>query len=102
MFFDDFSELALNKAPRMTQSVGDAFRAHRPSLSAATTPYGERERDFQLYRRGRYVEFNPVWDRGTHWPAVGRAHRIDPAVHAAAGGVVVPALCRARLARGRT
>ena len=53
----------------MTQSVGDAFLgAYLPILERRqNTPYGERERDFQLYRRGRYVEFNLVWDRGTHF-----------------------------------
>ena len=49
------------------RSVGDAYiRAYRPILQARKdTPYGEREREFQLYRRGRYVEFNLVFDRGT-------------------------------------
>jgi len=51
----------------MTESVGDHFlSAYAPILERrADTPYGERERDFQLYRRGRYVEFNLVFDRGT-------------------------------------
>jgi coproporphyrinogen III oxidase len=51
----------------MTRSVGDAFLgAYLPILERRrATPYGERERDFQAYRRGRYVEFNLVWDRGT-------------------------------------
>ena len=51
----------------MTRAVGDAFLdAYLPILKARKdTPYGERERDFQAYRRGRYVEFNLVWDRGT-------------------------------------
>jgi coproporphyrinogen III oxidase len=52
----------------MTRSVGDAFLpAYLPVVepSRRDTPYGERERDFQAYRRGRYVEFNLVWDRGT-------------------------------------
>jgi coproporphyrinogen III oxidase len=51
------------------RSVGDAFvQAYIPILNIRKdTPYGERERDFQLYRRGRYVEFNLVWDRGTHF-----------------------------------
>ena len=53
----------------MMQSVGDAFlAAYLPIVERRKdTPYGERERDFQLYRRGRYVEFNLVWDRGTHF-----------------------------------
>jgi coproporphyrinogen III oxidase len=53
----------------MTQSVGDAFlAAYLPIVERRQhTPFGERERDFQLYRRGRYVEFNLVWDRGTHF-----------------------------------
>ena len=53
----------------MLRSVGDAFvGAYRPVLERRKDlPYGERERDFQLYRRGRYVEFNLVWDRGTHF-----------------------------------
>ena len=51
----------------MTRAVGDAFAdAYLPIIEKRhDTPYGERERDFQAYRRGRYVEFNLVWDRGT-------------------------------------
>ena len=51
------------------RSVGDAFEpAYLPILKRRKDlPYGEREREFQLYRRGRYVEFNLVWDRGTHF-----------------------------------
>ena len=49
------------------RSVGDAFiEAYQPIVAKRKAhPYGERERDFQLYRRGRYVEFNLVFDRGT-------------------------------------
>jgi coproporphyrinogen III oxidase len=49
------------------QNVGDHFLdAYLPILNRRKDmPYGERERDFQAYRRGRYVEFNLVWDRGT-------------------------------------
>ena len=69
VFFDDFSELGFEQSLAMTQSVGDAFlSAYLPIVERRqATPYGERERDFQLYRRGRYVEFNLVWDRGTHF-----------------------------------
>jgi coproporphyrinogen III oxidase len=51
----------------MLRSVGDAFLAAWLPIAQArrNMPYGERERDFQAYRRGRYVEFNLVWDRGT-------------------------------------
>ena len=69
VFFDDFSELGQAQSFAMVQSVGDAFLdAYLPIVERRKdTPYGEREREFQLYRRGRYVEFNLVWDRGTHF-----------------------------------
>ncbi|OZA26850.1 MAG: coproporphyrinogen III oxidase [Hydrogenophilales bacterium 17-64-11] len=67
VFYDDFSEGGFGHAFAMTKSVGDAFlTAYLPILQRRRdTPYGERERDFQAYRRGRYVEFNLVFDRGT-------------------------------------
>jgi coproporphyrinogen III oxidase len=67
VFFDDFSELGFERSFALQRAVGDAFLdAYLPIVRARRdTPYGERERDFQAYRRGRYVEFNLVWDRGT-------------------------------------
>jgi len=69
VFFDDFSELGQAGSFAMLQSVGDAFlNAYLPIVQRRKdTTYSQRERDFQLYRRGRYVEFNLVWDRGTHF-----------------------------------
>lgn len=69
IFFDDFSEFDFERSFSMLQSVGDAFLpAYLPLVERRRgMPYGEREREFQLYRRGRYVEFNLVWDRGTHF-----------------------------------
>lgn len=69
VFFDDFSELGQVASQRMTCAVGDAFlAAYLPIVTRRKDlPYGEREREFQLVRRGRYVEFNLVWDRGTHF-----------------------------------
>lgn len=67
IFFDDLSTGGLERCFALTQAVGHAFiPAYLPVLEKRRdTPYGERERDFQAYRRGRYVEFNLVWDRGT-------------------------------------
>ena len=67
IFFDDFHELGFDRSFAMMKSVGDQFvSAYLPLLKRRKdTPYGERERDFQAYRRGRYVEFNLVFDRGT-------------------------------------
>ncbi|OJZ18077.1 MAG: coproporphyrinogen III oxidase [Thiobacillus sp. 65-29] len=67
IFFDDFAEDGFAHAFALTRSVGDAFLgAYLPILARRRDlPYGERERDFQAYRRGRYVEFNLVYDRGT-------------------------------------
>ncbi|MFZ5558358.1 MAG: oxygen-dependent coproporphyrinogen oxidase [Pseudomonadota bacterium] len=67
VFFDDLNEPGFERSFAMMQSVGDAFLpAYLPIVERRRdTPYGERERDFQAYRRGRYVEFNLVFDRGT-------------------------------------
>jgi coproporphyrinogen III oxidase len=69
VFFDDFAELGFDQSFAMLRSVGDSFLgAYLPIVERRVdTPYGEREREHQLYRRGRYVEFNLVWDRGTHF-----------------------------------
>ena len=73
IFFDDLNEDGegwddpLERGFALTQAVGDAFiEAYLPIIETRKDiPFGERERDFQAYRRGRYVEFNLVWDRGT-------------------------------------
>lgn len=69
VFFDDFNAPGFTDSFALMRSVGDAFvPAYLPIVQRRkATPYGERERNFQLYRRGRYVEFNLVWDRGTHF-----------------------------------
>ena len=67
IFFDDLNDRGFEHCFNLTESVGDHFLpAYVPILERRVgQPYGERERDFQAYRRGRYVEFNLVWDRGT-------------------------------------
>jgi len=67
IFFDDLAEGGFDRSFAIVRSVGDAFvGAYAPILERRKDlAYGERERDFQAYRRGRYVEFNLVWDRGT-------------------------------------
>jgi coproporphyrinogen III oxidase len=66
-FFDDFSEQGFENSFAVMRAVGEAFLpAYVPIVERRReTPYADRERDFQAYRRGRYVEFNLVWDRGT-------------------------------------
>jgi len=67
LFFDDLNEWGFGRSFAFMRSVGDHYLdAYRPLVARRkATAYGERERDFQLYRRGRYVEFNLVYDRGT-------------------------------------
>lgn len=67
LFFDDLNEWGFEKSFAFMQSVGDNYiKAYRPIVARRKdASYGERERDFQMYRRGRYVEFNLVYDRGT-------------------------------------
>jgi coproporphyrinogen III oxidase len=69
IFFDDVAEGGFEHGFTLMRAVGDAFLgAWLPIVRRRhATPYTERERDFQALRRGRYVEFNLVWDRGTHF-----------------------------------
>ena len=67
LFFDDFNELGFERSFAMARSVADSYLpAYLPIVARRkVSPFGERERRFQLWRRGRYAEFNLVWDRGT-------------------------------------
>lgn len=67
IFFDDFNELSLEDSFAFMQSVGSSFAdAYCPIIGKRKdTPFEQKHKDFQLYRRGRYVEFNLVFDRGT-------------------------------------
>ncbi len=67
IFFDDLNDREFEECFAIMRAVGDAYlEAYIPIVERRRdTAYGEREREFQLYRRGRYVEFNLVWDRGT-------------------------------------
>ena len=67
LFFDDFNELGFEQSFGFVRSVGDSFmQAYAPIVRRRQQhPYGDRQREFQLYRRGRYVEFNLIYDRGT-------------------------------------
>ena len=67
LFFDDYNEHGFEHSFGLMQSIGDHFiKAYEPIVRARKSlPFGEREKAFQLYRRGRYVEFNLVYDRGT-------------------------------------
>ena len=67
LFFDDLNTPDFASCVAFTQAVGQGYLdAYLPIVERRQAlPWGERERDFQLYRRGRYVEFNLVWDRGT-------------------------------------
>ncbi|CAH9059875.1 Oxygen-dependent coproporphyrinogen-III oxidase [Pseudoalteromonas sp. CIP111854] len=67
LFFDDLNQWGFETSFAFIQAVGNGFLdAYLPIIARRKdTPFGEHERQFQLYRRGRYVEFNLVWDRGT-------------------------------------
>ncbi|MGI9321549.1 MAG: oxygen-dependent coproporphyrinogen oxidase [Thiogranum sp.] len=67
LFFDDFNELGFEDSFAFMRSIGDHYvPAYVPIAEKRKNhSYGEHERDFQMYRRGRYVEFNLVYDRGT-------------------------------------
>lgn len=67
LFFDDFNELGFEKSFALMRAVGDSYiEAYQPIMQKQKSQaYGERQKDFQLHRRGRYVEFNLVYDRGT-------------------------------------
>lgn len=67
LFFDDLNSPGFEQSFAFMRAVGDSYtKAYVPIVKRRVSqPYGKKERDFQLYRRGRYVEFNLVYDRGT-------------------------------------
>lgn len=67
LFFDDVNEMGFEKSFEFVRAAGDSFlKAYKPIVvKRVSHRYGDRQRDFQLYRRGRYVEFNLLYDRGT-------------------------------------
>lgn len=67
LFFDDLNEAGFDKSFDFLRAVGDSFLdAYSPIVKRRSDhPFGDRQRAFQLYRRGRYVEFNLIYDRGT-------------------------------------
>ncbi len=67
LFFDDLNQWGFERSFEFMQTIGDSYLpAYLPIVKRRkSTPFGDRERAFQLYRRGRYVEFNLVYDRGT-------------------------------------
>ena len=69
LFFDDFSELGAEQDQALWQAIGNCLLdAYLPIvMRRKDMPYGDRQIDHQRYRRGRYVEFNLIWDRGTHF-----------------------------------
>ncbi len=106
LFFDDLNRWPFAKCFEFTRALGDAFvDAYLPIVERRkSTLYGERERQFQLYRRGRYVEFNLVYDRGTLFglQSGGRTESIlmslPPLVRWEYGLVVEPGSAEAKLA----
>ena len=106
LFYDDLDEGGFERCFALTQAVGNGFLdAYLPIVERRrSTPFGEREREFQLYRRGRYVEFNLVYDRGTLFglQSGGRAESIlmslPPRVRFEYGYVPEPGSAEARLA----
>ena len=106
LFYDDLDTGGFEHCFALTQAVGNGFLdAYLPIVERRRdTPYGEREREFQLYRRGRYVEFNLVYDRGTLFglQSGGRTESIlmslPPRVRFEYGYVPEPGSAEARLA----
>lgn len=106
LFFDDLNEWGFERSFAFLRAVGDAFLdAYMPIVARrAQLAYGEPEREFQLYRRGRYVEFNLVYDRGTLFglQSGGRAESIlmslPPRVRFEYGYQPAPGSAEARLA----
>jgi coproporphyrinogen III oxidase len=105
IFFDDFHELGFERSFALLRAVGDAFLdAYVPIVERNRgRDFGQREREFQLYRRGRYVEFNLVYDRGTLFglQSGGRSESIlmslPPVVHWAYDWQPEPGSAEARL-----